>query len=71
MGCSLLGALQFDCDVEESNGHADDNKDDDDHDDDIMTTYVDWGRAESAEQKSKTKWLSFSRCASRRLLLIS
>ena len=55
MGCSLLGALQFDCDVEESNGHADDNKDDDDHDDDIMTTYVDWGRAESAEHKAKTK----------------
>ena len=55
MGCSLLGALQFDCDVEESNGHADDNKDDEDHDDDIMTTYVDWGRAESAEQKAKTK----------------
>ena len=35
---------------------ADDNKDDDDdHDDDIMITYVDWGRAESAEQKAKTK----------------
>ena len=36
----------------------DDNKDDDDdddHDDDIMITYVDWGRAESAEQKAKTK----------------
>ena len=33
-----------------------DNKDDDDdHDDDIMITYVDWGRAESAEQKAKTK----------------
>ena len=29
--------------------------DDDDHDDDIMITYVDWGRAESAEQKAKTK----------------
>ena len=35
---------------------TDDNKhDDDDHDDDIMITYVDWGRAESAEQKAKTK----------------
>ena len=55
MGCSLLGALQFDCDVEESSGHADDNQDDDDdHDDDIMITSVDWGRAESAEQKAKT-----------------
>ena len=49
----------------------DDNKhDDDDHDDDIMITYVDWGRAESAEQKAKTKWLSISRCAGRRLLFI-
>ena len=34
---------------------TDDNNDDDDHDDDIMITYVDWGRAESAEQKAKTK----------------
>ena len=35
---------------------TDDNKDDDDdHDDDIMITYVDWGRAESAEQTAKTK----------------
>ena len=41
----------------------DDNKhDDDDHDDDIMITYVDWGRAEGAEQQAKTKCHACATC---------
>ena len=49
MMCKSLMSFDNELDI-------DDNKhDDDDHDDDIMITYVDWGRAESAEQKAKTK----------------